>query len=202
MFAYSALLTLGSGFKTRRLAGRTGLLLALIPGLLAQSSTSPCDLNGDGSVNVADVQLAVNEALGLSSCTMNLDGTGTCDIADVQRVIAAALGGACNATGSTPPAQSSPITLPIEVMGTNGTTVQVPFTVSSASASLLGGTQTLSLQLHGLKYQTEGSLQVNNSAWIALNSSNISLQGLANAYGGIGGGFHTLSMTVSLPAGT
>jgi len=155
-------------------------------------------LNGDGTVNVADVQIAVNEALGLSPCTMNLDGTGTCDVADVQRVIAAALGGTCVVTS----AASSTITLPVEVMGPNGTTTPVSFSIPAASSSLLGGTQTLSLQVHGLKYETEASVQVNNSSWIPINSSTVTLQGLAGAYGGIGGGYHTLSMTMSLPAGT
>jgi hypothetical protein len=198
MSAYAALLKVGLSFKTGKLIRQLGLLSALIPSLLAQTSTAPCDLNGDGAVNIADVQIAVNEVLGLSACTMNLDGTGTCDVADVQRVITAALGGACVVT---PPA-SSTITLPIEVMGPSGTTASVSFSIASASASLLGGTQTLSLQIHGLKYQTESSVQVNNSGWIPINSSNVTLQGLANAYGGIGGGFHTLSMTMSLPAGT
>jgi cytochrome c553 len=177
---------------------KLGLLIAVVPTLVAQSSSSPCDLNGDGVVNVADVQLAVNEALGMSACTMNLDGTGSCDIADVQRIIAAALGGTCQVTGQA----SSNITLPIEVMGSAGTTNSATFNIPSSSSSLLGGTQTLSLQIHGLKYQTEASVQVNNSTWTPINSSTVTLQGLASAYGGIGGGFHTLTMTMSLPAGT
>ena len=40
------------------------LLLALIPTLAAQS-TNQCDLNSD-LVNVADVQIAINETLGLT----------------------------------------------------------------------------------------------------------------------------------------
>ncbi len=166
--------------------------------MLAQSSTSPCDLNGDGVVNVADVQIAVNEVLGLSACTMNLDGTGTCDITDVQRIIAAALGGTCNVTGSA----SSNITLPVEVMGVAGTTHSASFNVPSSSASLLGGAQQLSLQIHGLKYETEASVQVNNSGWLPISSSTIAIQGLGGTYGGIGGGFHTLTFTMNLPAGT
>ena len=49
------------------------------------------------AVNIADVQLIINEALGLSSCTADLNGDGKCDIVDVQRVITAALGGNCSA---------------------------------------------------------------------------------------------------------
>jgi len=56
---------------------------------------SPCDLNGDGAVNAVDVQIAINQGVGLAACTnANLTGNG-CNVVDVQRVINAALGGAC-----------------------------------------------------------------------------------------------------------
>ena len=62
---------------------------------LATSNASPCDINGDGAVNVLDVQLMVSQALGTAPCTTKLDGGATCDVIDVQRVVNAALGGAC-----------------------------------------------------------------------------------------------------------
>jgi len=55
-------------------------------------SCSPCDVNCDGVVNVVDVQLEVNMALGISSCA-NPDGQ--CTVVQVQRVVNAALGGQC-----------------------------------------------------------------------------------------------------------
>jgi hypothetical protein len=55
-------------------------------------STSPCDVNGDGVVNVADVQIEANMALGIRLCT---NPSGTCTVASVQRVVNAALGGQC-----------------------------------------------------------------------------------------------------------
>lgn len=55
-----------------------------------------CDLNGDGSVNVVDVQIAINQALGLAACTTaNLQQNGQCNVIDVQRIIDVALGGSC-----------------------------------------------------------------------------------------------------------
>ena len=55
-----------------------------------------CDLNGDGVVNNLDVQIAVNQALGISPCTnADLQHSGKCTIVDVQIVINASLGGAC-----------------------------------------------------------------------------------------------------------
>ncbi|HTR37099.1 MAG TPA: dockerin type I domain-containing protein [Bryobacteraceae bacterium] len=62
-------------------------------------TTPTCDLNGDGSVNVVDVQIAINQALGIAVCsTADLQQNGQCNAVDVQRLINAALGGAC-ATG-------------------------------------------------------------------------------------------------------
>ncbi len=64
--------------------------------LVAQSC--PCALSGDATVSAADVQLAINQALGLQSCTTaNLANDG-CTVVDVQRVINAALGGTCVVT--------------------------------------------------------------------------------------------------------
>jgi hypothetical protein len=58
-------------------------------------STNPCDLNSDGAVNMTDVQMAVNQSLGVTTCTnANLDGAG-CSVVGVQRVINATQGGTC-----------------------------------------------------------------------------------------------------------
>ena len=65
----------------------------------AGAQTSPCDLNQDGTVNGADVELAINMVLGSAPCTANIAGPGVCNVAIVQRVINAAMGQACN-TGS------------------------------------------------------------------------------------------------------
>ena len=60
----------------------------------AQAAT--CDLNDDGVADALDVQIALNQALGLSSCgTADLDGNGSCNAIDLQRLIHAALGAAC-----------------------------------------------------------------------------------------------------------
>ena len=126
---------------------------------------------------------------------MNLDATGSWDFTDVQRVIAAALGGACVVTPST----STNITLPIEVAGGAGTINGATFNIPSGSN--LSGTMSLSMQIHNLKYQTQVSVKVNGGSWTPINSSTVTLLGPANTYGGIGGGFSTLSMTMRLPAG-
>jgi beta-glucanase (GH16 family) len=63
---------------------------------LGSSPQLTCDLNGDGAVDVLDVQIALNQALGVSPCgTADLNQDGVCNVVDVQRVINAALGQAC-----------------------------------------------------------------------------------------------------------
>src|SRR5215467_7105960 len=79
------------------------VLILVVLGLRIQpiwAQTSPCDVNHDGVVNNTDVQLEVNAALGLASCTADLDGDGRCDVIDVQRIVVAALGGTCRVTTS------------------------------------------------------------------------------------------------------
>jgi cytochrome c553 len=100
-----------------------------------------------------------------------------------------------------PAASQSPtsITLPLEVMGANGTQVPVSFNIPTGTS--LSGLQ-LYLQIHGLKYETEASVQVNGGAWLPINTSTVTLQGYAAGVGGIGGGFATLKLTMNLPAGS
>ncbi len=60
------------------------------------TGSKSCDLNGDGVINVQDVQLAVNQVLGIIPCTSaDLVGNGACTVVDVERVILASFGGTC-----------------------------------------------------------------------------------------------------------
>lgn len=61
----------------------------------ATPTYSRCDVNGDGLTNITDVQLSVNQALGISACTADVNLDGRCDIQDIQRIVNTALGGAC-----------------------------------------------------------------------------------------------------------
>ncbi|HXE64435.1 MAG TPA: cohesin domain-containing protein [Bryobacteraceae bacterium] len=55
-----------------------------------------CDINADGTTNVADVQLVINEALGVTPSVHDLNHDGSVNVADVQKVINAALGLGCS----------------------------------------------------------------------------------------------------------
>ena len=60
------------------------------------SNGNSCDLNGDGVVNSTDVQLAINQVLGIAACsTADLLHTGQCTVVDVQLIINASMGQGC-----------------------------------------------------------------------------------------------------------
>jgi len=103
-------------------------------------------------------------------------------------------------TAATSSSNTSTIMLPLEVIGPNGTTASVPVTIPSSAN--LSGQMMLWMRIHGLSSGTQASVEVNNSGWLPINSSTVTLLGNAAAYGGIGGGFSTLKMTMNLAAGT
>ena len=58
---------------------------------------SKCDVNLDGAIDVADMQLIINEALSTRAATHDLNGDGAVNVVDIQIVIDAALGLGCYA---------------------------------------------------------------------------------------------------------
>jgi hypothetical protein len=127
-----------------RRTGAAGALTAcfLWVSAAAGAQTSPCDLNGDGVINSADVTLAINMALGTSPCAANVEGPNTCTVITVQRVFNSYNGQPCvvyNAhaatlswTASTTPnvtynvfratSSSGPFTTPLNTSPITGTT--------------------------------------------------------------------------------
>lgn len=103
--------------------------------------------------------------------------------------------------GGTAAAPANRITLPIEVAGAAGTTAAVPFSVAS-DADAAQPVSALWMQIHGLGYADMVSVRLNKSAWTVLNNSTVSVAEPGRSYGGIGGGFATLEMTLALPPAT
>jgi hypothetical protein len=62
--------------------------------LLGQAAQG-CDLNGDGKVDVGDVQRAINEALGGAPAVDDLNGDGVVNVVDVQMVMEGVSTGSC-----------------------------------------------------------------------------------------------------------
>jgi len=90
--SYSCTINLGSG-------GAEDYAITLVSFYAASTPPpSACDVNGDGAVNVSDIQSEVNQALGISSCKNDINQDGVCNVNDVQRVVNAAIGGICVTT--------------------------------------------------------------------------------------------------------
>jgi len=103
-------------------------------------------------------------------------------------------------TSTGPASPATTVTLPVEVIGPVGTTATTSVTIPTGSN--LSGPLSLWMQIHGLRFETQASVQVNSSGWMPISDSTVTLLGNATAYGGIGGGFSTLKMTLNLPAGS
>jgi hypothetical protein len=98
----------------------------------------------------------------------------------------ALISGSTNSTST-----STAVVLPLEVMGSNGATTTVQVTAANGSQAT-----NLWMQVNNLAYDNEGSVQINNGPWVALNNAVVKVQGAGADYGGIGGGFDTLKLTV------
>jgi hypothetical protein len=57
--------------------------------------TNKCDLTGDGKVDTADIQAAINMSLGIAPCTATVAGANVCNVIVVQRVVNASQGASC-----------------------------------------------------------------------------------------------------------
>src|SRR6267378_3724266 len=94
---------------------------------------------------------------------------------------------------------ADPMLLPIEVLSASETTASRTVALEPAQADSV---QSLWLQIHGVRYADQASVQVNTSAWIPLNNNTLAIAEPGRSFGGIGGGFSTLAMTLPLPNGT
>jgi hypothetical protein len=89
--------------------------------------------------------------------------------------------------------------LPIEILGADGTTVGRTVVLQAGQAESV---RSLWLQINGLQYADQASVQVNMSTWIPLNNNSVTVAEPGRSFGGVGGGFATLVMTLPLPNGT
>jgi hypothetical protein len=97
-----------------------------------------------------------------------------------------------------PRAAGPAVRLPVEVVGeggtTSGATVDVPPDRAREARSLW-------MQIHGLTYAGMMSVRVNEGPWSPINNDTVAVAEPGKSYGGIGGGYSTLSVVLPLPAG-
>jgi len=96
-------------------------------------------------------------------------------------------------------ATTSQVLLPIEVFSASSSPESRIVTLQTAEAGLV---QSLWLQIHGLRYADQASIQVNNGLWIPLSNDTVTVAEPGRSFGGIGGGFATLVIILPLPADT
>jgi len=72
-----------------------GVVQATASDLTIIGPYSPCDVTKAGNTTVADVQIIVNEALGLAAGSNDLNGDGVLNVVDIQIAIDAVLGFGC-----------------------------------------------------------------------------------------------------------
>ena len=75
-----------------------GVAASQVNGLEILQVTNPCDLNGDGTSTVADVQAMISQAQGLASPISDLNGDNAVNIVDVQEDINGVLHQSCSTT--------------------------------------------------------------------------------------------------------
>jgi hypothetical protein len=93
----------------------------------------------------------------------------------------------------------APMRLPIEILGADGIIVSRTLTLEPDQSSSV---KSLWLRVHGVRYAKQASIQVNDGPWIPLNDDTVTVAEPGRAFGGIGGGFATLTLTLPLPSGT
>lgn len=120
---------------------------------------------------------------------------------DLSRLwTAVAAGGALIALwGAGRAAAVAPVRLPVEVVGESGSTAAVTIDVSPGRAREV---RSLWMQIHGLTYDGMISVQVNDGRWSPLNNDSVAVAEPGKSYGGIGGGYSTLNLSLPIAAGS
>ena len=86
--------------------------------------------------------------------------------------------------------------LPLEVLGPANTTVDVTLSLTDPASATR-----ISLLIHSLDSEQKASVAINSGAFVAITNTTATVLGQGKAFGGIGGGYGTLSLTMPVPAG-
>ncbi|MGI4862013.1 MAG: hypothetical protein ACRYHA_34805 [Janthinobacterium lividum] len=133
---------------------------------------------------------------GSSSSTTATTTAATTTATTTSVATAAATLATTGPTNALTTVSSTTTVLPLEIMGATDTTVTVKVPASAGSTAT-----TLWMQVNNLSYDGKASVQINGGAWISLTNATVTVLGAGKYYGGIGGGFDTLKMTVPITGG-
>ena len=88
------------------------------------------------------------------------------------------------------------VLLPVEIAGDAGTSVSVTVHVPPGLGKQA---HSLWMQVHGMAYAGMASVRINQGPWWPLRNETVAVAEPGKSYGGIGGGFATLKLTLPLP---
>jgi hypothetical protein len=91
------------------------------------------------------------------------------------------------------------IVLPIEVLGAVDASVAIPVWLSDKNLSEMSDGLTFEAQFFDLNYPDKGKLSVNQKWSVSLNNSTVTMSPRKRAYGGIGGTYSTITLSVVIP---
>jgi len=197
--------------STNAVLGTATLTLTATPSPSVTPSTVTLAPSGTQQFSVQNPPSGVTVAWSVSPATGSIASSGlytapnsvatqtTVTVTATNSSTQAVLGTATLTLQASPPPAVTNIVLPVEVMGANSATAPVSFTIPSGTN--VSGPLQLWLQIHGLEYQTQASVRVNNGSLIPINDTTATYLGHSATFGGIGGGFSTLQLTINLPSG-
>ncbi len=110
------------------------------------STGNECDVNQSGEVNVGDVQLEVNEALGVVAAVNDLNFDSVVNVVDVQIVIDGTLGLGCLVVGGATPASLSVWEKPAPRFSNNPQASNAAVTVTASRPTITAVVNAASLQ--------------------------------------------------------
>ncbi|NML30471.1 hypothetical protein [Paraburkholderia antibiotica] len=86
------------------------------------------------------------------------------------------------------------LVMPLEVMSAGSSkTVSATLKISAGASA-----KVLTMQVNNLSYDGKASVQINGGSWITLTNASVTVLGNAKLYGGIGGGYDTISLNVPI----
>lgn len=104
--------------------------------------------------------------------------------------------------GACPAPTSGKVALPLEVIGPKGYTKKASFELTSATGIdklyLLGHSLGYTDGLSSLSGKTKASVRLNGGVWHPINNATATVYEPEKSYGGIGGGFHTVRLTLPI----
>lgn len=161
---------------------------ALVISVLSSAILCACG-GGGGGDSASTSGNAVSGSAGGSTTGQTASGGTTAS--GSSSALAVSSSAAPSVANTTP---TGAIIMPLELMSA------ASGKVVSATLDVPGGASAkfLTMQVNNLSYDGKGSVQINGGNWVTLSNASVTVLGNAKLYGGIGGGYDTISLNVPI----